>query len=215
VLADLLDLVLPRVCAGCGLPGVALCQQCRGLMAGPGRLVRPTPCPPGLPVVAACLPYEGVAQRLLLEHKEHGRLHLARPLGAALAEALLVHRLPAAVVLCPVPSSRKAVRQRGHDHALRLARAAGVGDVHQLLRPARRIADQAGLSAEQRATNLEGALVASAVPGLPVVVVDDVMTTGATLVEATRALRAAGHQVIGAAVVAATTRRALVRNGPS
>jgi predicted amidophosphoribosyltransferase len=214
VLDVLLDLILPRTCAGCAVAGTALCEHCREVLAGPARgFVRPTPCPPGLPALSAHLPYEGVAQGLLLSHKEQGQLHLTRFLGAALGHAVAVHQLPAAVLLCPVPSSPRAVRQRGHDHALRLARAAatalGPGFVAaSLLRPARRVADQSGLTTAQRAANLHCALSAVPARGLPVVVVDDVVTTGATVVEATRALRAAGHQVLGAAVVAATTRRA-------
>lgn len=213
MLDALLDLLLPRSCAGCEVAGPALCDGCRILLVSGARLVRPTPCPRGLPAVAACLPYEGVAQRLLLAHKEHGQLHLTRPLGQALAVAAQLHDLPASLVVCPVPSSRRAVRQRGHDHALRLARAAGLGAVRPLLKPARPVADQSGLSTAQRAVNLRGALVARRWAGPPVLIIDDVVTTGATLVEAARALTAAGHRVVGAAVVAATTRRS--DNGPS
>jgi predicted amidophosphoribosyltransferase len=94
---------------------------------------------------------------------------------------------------------------------MRLARSAardlGV-EARRLLAPARAVADQAGLTTRERAANLAGALRATGVAGLPVVVVDDVMTTGATLVEAARALAAGGHPVAGAAVVAATRRRA-------
>jgi predicted amidophosphoribosyltransferase len=118
-------------------------------------------------------------------------------------------------VLVPVPSARPTVRARGHDPTARLASAAarrlgGGVEVVRVLRQARAVADQAGLGTAQRAANLSGALVADprrAPPGRPVVVVDDVLTTGATLVEATRALRSAGCLVVGAAVVAATARR--------
>lgn len=210
MLDTLLDLVLPRCCAGCGTDGPLLCSACTAaLESSPLGLVRPTPCPSGLPPLAVHLPYEGLAQSLLLAHKEHAQLRLIRPLGSALARAVRVHALPAGVVLCPVPSSRGAVRQRGHDHALRLARAAGLVlglDARPLLRQVRRVADQSGLSIGQRALNLHGALTAVPGRGGRVVVVDDVVTTGATVVEAARALRAAGHVVVGAAAVAATTR---------
>lgn len=142
-----------------------------------------------------------------------------------------------AIVLVPVPSRRATVRQRGHDPLLRMAKvaakvaatgaatiavdgaatgAAGArGEplpVVPLLRHRRRVADQAGLGAAERSANLAGALEVHPrwlpdARGLTVVVVDDVLTTGATLAEATRALTAAGVQVVGAAVVAATTRR--------
>jgi predicted amidophosphoribosyltransferase len=214
VLAVLLDLVLPRSCAGCRVPGPGLCGACRTLLAGPPLgLVTPTPCPLGLPPLAAFASYGGPLQRLLLAHKEKGRLPLTGPLGRALATAVLVHgRAP--MVLCPVPSSPKAVRARGHDHAMRLARVAarelraqGVdATARRLLVPARVVLDQSGLTTSQRARNLQGALRATGPVGKPVVVVDDVVTTGATLVEAARALRESGHLVQAAAAVGATRK---------
>jgi predicted amidophosphoribosyltransferase len=127
------------------------------------------------------------------------------------------------VLLVPVASARSTVRRRGHDPTGRIAAVAAdtlrrrgfpVRRV-RALRQRRRVADQAGLSAAERAANLHGALdvpvsASRLLPGAQVVVLDDVVTTGATLVEATRALRAAGAFVAGAAVVAATRRQ-----GPS
>jgi predicted amidophosphoribosyltransferase len=210
VLADLFDLVLPCCCAGCGGAGRALCRDCARLLDRP-RAHRPDPCPPGLPPLRAAAPYLGAVRAVLLAHKEQGRQLLARPLGVALAGAVAALPPPPRVILVPVPSSAAAVRVRGHDHALRLARAAArrlPGAVARpLLVPAREVADQAGLGAADRAANLAGALTARRdLTGLPVVVVDDVVTTGATLTEAARALRRAGAQVHGAAVVAATQR---------
>lgn len=210
-LAGTVDLVLPRACAGCDEPGGQLCAQCGQRLAGgrPQR-VTPDPYPPGLPRTYAATGYDDVLRGLLVGHKERGRLGLVRPLGVLLASAVLEMR-PGEVVLVPVPSSRAAVRARGHDHALRLARSAArtAGlEAAPLLRATRAVADQAGLDAVGRAANLAGALAARRpLDGLAVVVVDDIVTTGATLVEAARALRAGGARVRGAAVVAAVARR--------
>ncbi len=215
MLADLLDLVLPGSCAGCGLTGPELCPGCRADLARPPRLHTPTPRPAGLPRLATAASYDGAVRAVLLAHKERGRLGLVRPLGLALAGAV---RLLAdgPVVLIPVPSAPAVVRARGHDHARRLAVRAAVelrkqgvpARAARGLLPAREVVDQAGLTAGQRAANLRGALVARrSMDGVRVVVVDDVVTTGATLVEAARALIAGGALVQGAAVVAATARR--------
>lgn len=211
MLADLVDLVLPRLCAGCCAPGAALCAACCRLL-GPPFATRPDPCPPGLPRLMAASAYDGAVRAALLAHKEQGRRSLSRPLGAALGRAVAGLDPPLGVVLVPVPSSRAAVRARGADHARRLAAAAARqlpgSRARPLLVPARPVADQSGLGARERAANLADALRARhPLHGLAVVVVDDVVTTGATLAEAVRALRAAGADVRGAAVVAATPRR--------
>ena len=156
--------------------------------------------------------YDGPARALLLGFKERARLGAARPLGAALARAAARWQ-PGALV--PVPSSAAAVRDRGFDHALRLARVAGAAlgvPVVPALQVVRRTADSAGLSATARAANLSGAFAVdpSVVPGLlglRVVLVDDMVTTGASLAEAARALHCAGLQAAGCAAVAATVRR--------
>lgn len=238
---DLVDLVLPVDCAGCGAPRQALCDPCERELREASGLCRvwPRPCPPGLPRVYAAAEYADVVRAALLAHKERGALRLATPLGAGLAAAVTaVLRGPGAlgaglsrssaggtmgraeeggaVWLTPVPSARRAVASRGHDPTLRLARTAaarlrGVGvDVRVLpaLRQARGMADQAGLSAEQRSRNVSGAFDVPAhahelLGRARVVLVDDLMTTGASLAEAARALGVAGGRIVGAAVVAA------------
>jgi predicted amidophosphoribosyltransferase len=161
--------------------------------------------PPGLPVVHAAAPYGDAVRAVLLAHKERGALGLAGPLGAALAGAVRAG-LPggdAPVLLVPVPSARGAVRARGHDPVRRLALAAagelrGGGTrarVLCVLRQRRAVADQAGLNSRQRQANLRGALEVTAGGGrllgggCRVVIVDDLMTTGASLAEAARAIR--------------------------
>jgi predicted amidophosphoribosyltransferase len=121
------------------------------------------------------------------------------------------------LLLVPVPSARRATAARKHDPGRRMAawaarelRRAGVAArMVAVLRQRRPVADQAGLSAAERLANLTGALGAVAGSGRllaagPVVVVDDLMTTGASVAEAARAIGAAGGRVLGAAVVAAS-----------
>ncbi|MEU8622878.1 ComF family protein [Streptomyces sp. NPDC048623] len=211
---EIAGLVLPGSCGGCGSPRTALCPSCEAeLTGGAVRRVRPTPEPVGLPVVYAAAVYEGVTRAMLLEHKERGALPLAGPLGVALAGAVAAAAGACggsgggSLLLVPVPSSRRSVRARGHDPTRRIALAAAgrlrrtgrAARVLPVLRQRREVADQAGLGARGRRANLAGALevaasgrrpLAEAVrAGARVVLVDDLMTTGASLAEAARALR--------------------------
>ncbi|MFD5267792.1 ComF family protein [Streptomyces sp. NPDC058335] len=216
---DLSGLVLPAECGGCGTARTVLCPECRAALHGSTpRRVRPDPEPPGLPAVHAAARYADEVRAVLLAHKERGALALTRPLGAALAGAVRVGvgevgegegegpppRVQA-VLLVPVPSAPRATRSRGHDPARRIAlaaaselRGAGVpARVAAVLRQRRVVADQAGLNSRQRLDNLVGALAVVAGGGRlllgagAVVLVDDLVTTGASLAEAARAVRAA------------------------
>ncbi|MEV3992934.1 ComF family protein [Streptomyces sp. NPDC049837] len=226
---EIVGLVLPVACGGCGRPRTALCEACAGALCGTGgRRVRPVPEPVGLPVVCAAAPYADAVRAVLLGHKERGALGLARPLGVALAGAVRASVAASGgsgggpLLLVPVPSARRVVRARGHDAVRRLALAAAAelrrtgraARVLPVLRQRRAVADQTGLGARERLANLAGALEVAAgggrllAAGRPVLV-DDLMTTGASLVEAARALRAGsepqfpGSVQVSAAVVAA------------
>jgi predicted amidophosphoribosyltransferase len=178
----------------------------------------------GLPIVAAG-DYSGVARALILSAKERGGLGALPLLGQRLAISVALLCLAAdvgePVVLVPVPSPRGRVAERGLDFTGSLARlsarelaASGVpAIVGAGLALRRRPADQAGLDRAARQRNLAGAFEATGrLPAGHVVVVDDIVTTGATVAEAARALTASGRTPIGAATVAATRRNGGARS---
>ena len=196
------ELVLPRLCAGCSLPGVALCRAC--MPSGGVRWVGG---------VAAAGRYDAGLRAALLAYKERGRAELAEPLGGLLARAVFAALAADGRprhVLVPIPSRPAAIRARGGDPLLRLARVAGRSDeasVEAALALGRRVRDSAGLDRAAREDNVAGAMRARGPSRCArAVVVDDIVTTGATVREACRALDEAGWQVLGAAVVAATPR---------
>ncbi|MBP1302455.1 phosphoribosyltransferase family protein [Curtobacterium sp. 1310] len=212
--AAVLGLVLPVACVGCGAPDRAVCRPCRdALDAEPQRrrLVA------GVRLDAA-FAYRDTVRALVLELKLRGRTDLVPVLaprfGALVGRALA--DVPGAL-LVRVPPSPAGARRRGFDPVVLLLRRAGAArgrarraPRRALRRVRRRVpADRPGSRATTRVahgqkerTALErveatvGTLRAAHVAGRDVVVVDDVVTTGVTMAEAVRAVRAAGGRVV-------------------
>lgn len=169
--------------------------------------------------------YTDPCRALLIAYKERGAVGLRAWLASALAAAItaawafVAATRPGPVVIVSIPSSRPAVRARGDDVVLGLARRAAAicrrADaavrVVPALRHTRPVLDSSGLTASARAANLRGAFAVSRralprVAGSTVILADDLMTTGATLAEAAGACRTAGADVVAAATVASTQR---------
>jgi ComF family protein len=200
--------LFPVPCAGCGVEGRSLCGSCRAALT-PRLAVQQLA---GVGEVWAGLSYDGVARSGILALKEQGRTGLAAVLGipfaAAVRAALADH--PSARVVA-VPSSRAARRRRGFEPVRLLGGRAGIL-LPRVFEPARPHAVQKGLGVAERERNLDGVFVlARPAPRRVllgrVLLIDDVVTTGATLAAAAKVLRAGGAEVVGAAVLAATPRR--------
>lgn len=227
--AGVTDLVLPGGCAGCGAAGVRLrygvCGACVETVAAlRPHPTCPDPAPDGLPPCATLGDYAGVLKELVLAYKDRGRHRLGRPLGRLLAE-VVASLATGPALLVPVPDTPAAARARHGDHLWRMARPAAArlreaGMPVALARPlrARPRPDSAGLDAAERAAAARSALRPrplqigmsrrwAARTGASVILLDDVVTTGATLAAAAGQLTRVGVPVVGAAVLAATRRR--------
>ena len=213
------DLLLGASCHGCEQPWWGLCPTCREELGDRQPFVAvPAPRPDGFPLTVTSSSYDRLLRRLINAHKERQALILTRVLAERLAlsvHSLLTHRPCAAgIVLVPIPSAARTVRQRGFDAtsamartAVRRLRARHQATVRSVLVQARPVADQAGLGARARQQNLAGAFrLRRPITAGAVVIVDDLVTTGSSITEAARVLSEAGIPVLGAATVAATVR---------
>ena len=181
------------------------CRRCALPLAAAGVCGACVRTPPPFAASRAAFVYSFPLDRLLPRLKFHGDLAAGRLLSQLMVEALAPAPRPMALV--PVPLHPSRLRQRGYDQALELARplarALGVPLRADTLRRVRATAAQSELDAATRRHNVRGAFVARAgqLPG-HVALVDDVMTTGATLAECAGALHRAGVERVDVWVAA-------------
>lgn len=226
----LLDLVVPRPCPGCGGPE-PWCSGCASTLSSRARQVSlpevtlDTAEGLALPVVRALARYAGPVRAAILAGKERGRSDLPPLLGTAIGTALIrlrrISLVPDEVWIVPAPSRRAAARSRGGDPVTAMATAAArtladygiVAGVAPCLYTQGRARDSVGLDAAARTANLAGRVRfrrGGAPPdGVAVILLDDVLTTGSTLVAAVRALSVVDvHVICGLAVATAAPWRA-------
>ena len=208
-----LDLALPATCAGCRREGSALCWEC--LPALDARLDAVPGTPIGLPAdipspllqLEWAAPFTGVTRRGIHALKYGGERRLARPMGAAVARRM-ARAAMTGDVLVPVPASPDRVRDRGYDQAALIAQEVGRHrrlPVRAALRRTRVTTAQFDLDRAARAANLGGVFAVTdraAIANRWVILVDDVMTTGATLASCAMALLDGGALAVSAIAVA-------------
>jgi len=208
-----LDLILPLECGGCGAPATRWCDACAAeLVVKPDapHVLSPR-IDPGVPVFALGR-YAGARRQAILAMKEHGRSDLIAPLAHALACGL--HRLlvwgmvETPLTLVPAPTRRWAARRRGGDPVALVAAKATAGYPHiavvRALRMKALARDSVGLGTSARERNIAGRVVLRGQrPPDEVVLVDDVVTTGATARESVRVLWDAGVRVAAVLAIAA------------
>jgi predicted amidophosphoribosyltransferase len=153
----------------------------------------------------AAFPYEGDLRRLIHSYKFEGHPGLRRPLGQALARRGEAARDWACDAVVAMPLSRASWRERGYDAAGALAESLGRAwrlPVQPALAWARERARQSALDRAGRLANAGGALQARRVDGRRILLVDDLMSSGATAHDAARALKASGAVFVGVLALA-------------
>jgi predicted amidophosphoribosyltransferase len=207
----MLDLVLPLECGGCGAPSTRWCPACaQELAVKPDQPHLITPrVDPGVPVLSLGR-YAGARRDAIVAVKEHGRADLVVPLARALEQG--IDRLLAwgvidtPLTVVPAPTRRSSARRRGGDPVTRIAHAAtkqqaAIGVV-QALRLRAMVRDSVGLSGADRQRNIAGRVkIIKPIRGA-VLVVDDIVTTGATASESVRVLHVKGSHVAAVLAIA-------------
>ena len=218
LLDQLLAILAPHTCVGCGRENTLLCSTCAGQLVLPvdrcyrchKLTVQADTClacrqHSHLRSVQSAYRYQGAAKELVWKLKSAG----AQAAAKQMANQILRHcpPLPAAAIIVPVPTATSRVRRRGYDQAELLARqlaaATGLRYMSCLVRTGQ--AEQVGAGREQRLSQLTAAFRAGQLPaiqGQHLILIDDVVTTGATLEAAAKTLQAAGADRVDALVFA-------------
>jgi len=194
------DLTLPLTCAGCHRAGTSLCGDCRMALAARLAAGRDVPAgrlaqqPGALQQIEWCGSYDGITRRALERLGDAGERRVSEPLGTAIANRWALAGT-GGDALIPVPAPADRVRDIGYDHAALLARVAGRRLGLPVVEALRRVPAP---DPDPRFEVVPGRRIF----GRSLVLVDDVVTTGATLATCAAALMAAGATAVSAIAVA-------------
>jgi competence protein ComFC len=201
-----LDILAPYNCLACGREGDLLCFSCLSELPPAPPFDHPLRC---LSKVQAATPYQGTAKNLVWQLKASGAQAAARLIVKAMADRF---QLPHGALIVPAPTATAHVRQRGYDQARLLAKnlSRQTGLVHlDCLRRQGQI-HQVGASRQQRARQLSQVFYIrrpQLIKNASIILVDDVITTGATLETAATTLLAAGAAEVSALTFAQTQNK--------
>ncbi len=203
ILTELSHLIFPTRCYGCNSLGLSICTACRHEWIPHYYRTHSSTL-----IVESALIYSPTASKIILAAKENGLkgaddllieaiVHILSKTSSTNSKSNKMYR-----TLIPIPSSRQSQRRRGRSFIVELTQSiskqTGI-PINDCLQVARRVSDQSGLTRVQRNANMQGAF--SLKPGAilrgDAIVIDDVVTTGATLREATRALNSQGSHAFG------------------
>ncbi|CAN2214070.1 ComFC Predicted amidophosphoribosyltransferases [Candidatus Nanopelagicaceae bacterium] len=199
-IASLRELIFPVRCLGCDQLGISICSQCRKFWH-PRIITTWSHAKEKFPIYSS-IPYSPIAGRVLLSAKENSLQLADNLLASALLHSLRGARTQNQIdFLIPIPSRKSVARKRGRQFITTLSRSIGAVEnlpTEEVLAHTRKVRDQSNLDAKDRAKNLEGALTSLRFISGRAVLIDDLVTTGATLNEAARALRCQGITVAAA-----------------
>jgi len=207
----LLDILFPPRCIGCKRLGEWLCDDCLDeierlepplcSLCGrplPGLSLRICPLCQSSPLkidgIRSIAYYDGIMREAIHRFKYSGLVELSIPFGAMMSSYLMENPLPADAIV-PVPLHEERLKERGYNQAALLAhelgRKTGLPVVKKPLVRIRDTPPQVGLSADERKENMKGAFICigEGLAGRRVLLVDDVVTTGATLEACSLALK--------------------------
>jgi ComF family protein len=217
-----IGLIAPQLCISCGNEGSVLCDSCLDMAGEP---VEPRcagchslsdnsrtckPCSSWLDVYAVFVAtkYEGVYEQLLRSLKFDLKRQAVEPIGSMMVDILENSQIPANCIICPVPTAPSRIRQRGFDHTKLIAKQ--ISSIHngvkfQTLLGRTSNVRQLGSSRNQRMKQMEQEFYVKQpknIEGRTILLVDDIMTTGASLSSASKALKKAGAKRVYAVVFA-------------